>query len=100
MGYQIKYGATAVKIPVLENTPKKEKNTRPVWLIPVIVTGIIIALGWTGNLDFLIPGDKVVTKKAFSEMVEQVQQGEQIGNAITAFCREILDNAEYADQTN
>ena len=48
-------------------------------------------------MDFLIPGDQKVTKHAFYSMINQVQQGENIAGAISAFCEEILINADVKD---
>lgn len=44
----------------------------------------------------LLPWDPTVTEQAFQEMISTLKQGEPAGNALSAFCREILDYDEYA----
>lgn len=44
----------------------------------------------------LLPGDPMVTKQAFSVMAEQLKAGEAIGDAVAAFCQEVIDGAEAA----
>ena len=43
---------------------------------------------------WLLPGDPTVTEDALISMVEDIRAGEPIGDAITAFCLEILENAQ------
>ena len=52
-------------------------------------------LGRAGVLDFLIPGDEAITRKAFQTMIEDVKEGERVSDAVTTFCEEILAGAEY-----
>lgn len=42
--------------------------------------------------EFLIPGEPTVTQAAFSEMVTEIQAGEPLGDAVTAFCRQIVED--------
>lgn len=44
--------------------------------------------------EFIVPGDEQVTQSAFSQMLRSLQDGEQVGDAVTAFCVEILENAK------
>ena len=43
--------------------------------------------------EFLIPGDPDVTLHGLEVLVQQMRQGESIGTAVTAFCREVIDGA-------
>ena len=97
MGYRIRYGQTAVKEVIAQTQLQKEKKLSLKWIAVVCVMIAITILGKTGCLDFLIPGDKEVTRQAFSSMVENVREGENVKTAITAFCMEILNNAEIPD---
>lgn len=38
----------------------------------------------------LLPGEPGITEKAFQTFVENVQEGESFGDAVTTFCKEIL----------
>lgn len=44
-------------------------------------------------LEFLIPGDAQVTTSAFSQFVSDLRSGEQLSDAVTTFCQEILAHA-------
>lgn len=55
---------------------------------------LILASGYKDTLlRWLLPGDSAVTAAALGELAENVQEGVPAGEAITAFCREILNNA-------
>ena len=41
---------------------------------------------------WLIPGDPEITTAAFSNMVADIRNGEPAGEAVTAFCLEIIRN--------
>ncbi len=45
----------------------------------------------------LIPGDPEVTTQAFETMIHSLCAGEEISEAVTAFCREILEHAQLPD---
>ena len=38
----------------------------------------------------LIPGEPTVTEEMFHEMVSDIQAGEPLGQAVTAFCKELV----------
>lgn len=93
MAYQIQYGKPSVKerLAIIQNSKKIKIIT---W---AIVGVIILSLGLMGRLglfDFMIPGDREVTKSAFRAMLDDVKQGESVKSAIAAFCEEILVSAE------
>lgn len=53
---------------------------------------------WPAGTDkmrsMLLPGEPAVTQQAISALVEQLQGGQGIESALTAFCQEILSDAE------
>lgn len=96
MGYRIQYG----KITRMERVASPQASKKAAVVKTVIVVGVLVIaafLGRLGFLDFLIPGDKEVTKEAFHAMLEDVREGEDVKTAITAFCAEILENADYEE---
>ena len=65
------------------------------WLLPtaVILSLAAVFLAVTvqyGSTDWLLPGDPAVTKAALTELIENLKAGEQFGDAVTAFCREVI----------
>jgi len=83
MGYRIVYG-------------KQEKKIIPLKRIGAIAAGIAVSavLLWPASrsavTEILLPGDEEITAKALQTMVEDLGEGNGIGEAVTAFCREII----------
>ena len=46
-----------------------------------------------GIPDFLIPGDTEVTKSAAREMISLLKTGTPVKDAVTVFCKQIIDAA-------
>lgn len=94
MGYQVLYESVGKM-----EKPKPEKHrisgVLAVVMICVLVIGAVAvkagALPWVK--EYLIPGDPDVTAAALQDMVAGLQSGEPLGEAITAFCREIVAHA-------
>lgn len=40
----------------------------------------------------LLPGEETLTEAAFQDMMGDIRAGETLGDALTAFCREIVEN--------
>ena len=96
MGYRIQYGKTTR----MERVASPRASKKVTVVKTVIILGVLmfaVFLGRLGFLNFLIPGDKEVTKAAFHAMLDDVREGKDVKTAITAFCAEILDNAEYEE---
>lgn len=84
MGYSIQYSPqTNHKFPV-----KTKKKVSVPWLL----TGVALLALLLGGWKLLLPGDPTVTANALSHLVEDVRSGDSVGEAVTAFCREIIDS--------
>lgn len=100
MGYQIMYSPEDNhKYPTIKSRRKHR------WLIPVVISvALFISAGIPkvrNHLEYLlIPGDTQITKAAFSAMLEQIKTGEPINEAVTAFCREIIENGKTGEIIN
>ena len=94
MGYRVYYSPEDNK---KYPTRNKQGNARYLGHF-VVVLAVVLTLTVPqvrSNLrEWLIPGDEAVISKAFSQMVENVREGEAIGEAVTAFCQEILDHGK------
>ena len=62
---------------------------------------LLVNLFWPAGTEIvrqaLIPGDPEVTVTAVDNLVSGLKDGQQLSDAVTAFCREIIANAETAD---
>lgn len=88
MSYNITYNPELKrKYPI-----ERKNNNNPLKIVVITLVGFIAVYGLTkaGIMHYLIPGDPEITVDAFSTMVNRVSQGEAVGNAIAAFCREII----------
>ncbi len=95
MGYHMDYEQIGQTRP--QPTEKhRVSGVIAVVLICVLVMGAVaiktVGLPWVET--FLIPGDPEVTQAALQDMVSNLQEGQSIGEAVTAFCREIVENAK------
>lgn len=96
MGYRIVYEGPD------GNSPKKDRGrlagyTAGFLLLFFLLTQIFWPAGADKMRKILLPWDPDVTAEAFSCLVTDLNQGEDLSEAVTAFCREIILNAEYPD---
>jgi len=98
MGYQIQYGETITK--ELLSEPKKGVHTSVKRTILLIVCCIIIfAISNNKDViaDSLLPGNERTTKAAVCTFAEDLQNGVDLKEAFTAFCQEVVNNANLQD---
>ena len=94
MAYRIEYGNTINK--TFFKLKKKTKRSQSFWMVVFVC---LTVLGYTALcykdvlLINLLPGDAAVTASAITTLVNDVKSGECIGEAVTTFCREIIQNA-------
>lgn len=95
MGYRIDYDKGTSNFEIRKETP---------WRFPVLVTvcfGLFILLSsflWPEGMEFIreiaIPGDNAVTVRAFEQLTNDLRSGASMTDAVTAFCREVIRNAQ------
>ena len=95
MGYTIQYGP-AGKAEAAWHAKRRKKSgvILAVCVLAVAFVAIVLSGDFEQIKNYLIPGDLEVTKAAFAQFTENIRQGDTVGDAITAFCREIIDGAE------
>lgn len=87
MGYRIVY-------------EKREKRKLPIKKIMIFVLGAVTAavLLWPASRnrlrEWMLPGDAEVTAEALQGLVSDLGDGESLGDAVTAFCKEIIDGGQ------
>ena len=86
MGYRIAYSTeTSHKFPARTNRKKPM-----LWALTGALLVGLLAGGWK----LLLPGDPETTHAALTHLVEDIRAGESMGQAVTAFCQEIVENAK------
>ena len=75
------------------------KNGKPVrWQRWLLAAGILMGILWlwrNGIPELLIPGDAEVTVSAAKHMMDNLRQGQSVNQAVSVFCREILNGAGF-----
>lgn len=91
MSYRITYEQSVKKVDL---TAKHSAGQFKKWIYLTVVCVLsVAALSSNKVRSFLLPGDPQVTEKALIELVNDFREGTAASDAVTAFCREILDNA-------
>lgn len=97
MGYRIEYGDVFTK-EIIADPPAKRKPIHILVLLTTVCVILFILFSADGKVrDILIPGNAEVTQRAVSGFVDDIKEGEQVKDAITAFCVEIIENAQIPD---
>ena len=86
MGYRIMYQSIG-KHSNFQSTGRIKKVI--VLSAAVLCIGALIAFR-NVLLQWILPGDPVVTGRALENMIQSLQNGVQFQDAITAFCKEII----------
>ena len=94
MSFRIQYGISRHEVNSRKTKFKK-------WL-PFLLAVIFLVAGWLISLteirfDWLLPGDPEVTAAALESLRENLAAGESLGEAVTAFCREIINGAALGE---
>lgn len=95
MSYRIVYG------PMPKRKPLGQGSMLRVQLMAVgfaLLFVFLVRMFWPDGLQalqsVLIPGEAGITEAAFGEMVSNLREGQPMGEAVTAFCRQVIDGAE------
>jgi len=94
MGYRISYENGGVRTRI---SPQKTVGRKRLMVWGAILAVAILAVCLHQSSSFrrlLLPGNKAVTEAAVTELVESVQRGEPFEDAITTFCRQIIENGQ------
>ncbi len=88
MAYKIIY-------PTVGNRNYPVRKPMPAWALPGALLSVIflVITIYNGSANWLLPGDPAVTEAALREMIENLSQGEAFGDAVSAFCKEIIAGA-------
>ena len=93
MGYRIQYGA---KIPGEKQLERNGHAKTAGLLIALLLLLSGIRIFFPGSVQelqaVLLPGFDENAQAAFSFMVEDVRQGTDLQQAVSAFCQEIMEN--------
>jgi hypothetical protein len=94
LGYRIKYEGDMV---ITTTQPAMNKKAKRILCIAISICSIVMLLSVSSGLDklkeWILPGNAKITETALNTFATDLKQGEPLDDAITAFCREILDHA-------
>lgn len=94
MSYRIVYGEEPL---CYRRNQLRLRNVARYTLVCIVLFAVLTVGFWPSGRDALLeailPGDAAVTRQAIVNMAENLKSGEAIGDAVTVFCREIVDGA-------
>lgn len=94
MGYRMEYG-TGNQDAVFHRIGNGKKRA---WSMVIIVAALLLG-GYVYRseiVNFLLPGDPDVTRKAIRVFVSELREGERATDAFEAFCRTIIHEANLS----
>ena len=95
MSYQIAYPGTNH---MEQNYTQRTKKNKIFPVVVILCVTILAVLVYTLGLDavssFLIPGNDAVTVAAFEQMQADLKGGMPVKDAVTVFCKEIIESAD------
>ena len=95
MGYRILYGpAGKTEIEWNRRRGKVRKTVLAGFFVLAVCAAACMIAGKEKLQEVFIPGNPDVTRAAFGKLTEDIQNGESLGDAMAAFCMEIIENAE------
>ena len=93
MSYRIVYGPMP---PVREARRSGPLRFQVLTALFLLLFVLLVRQAWPEGTQtlrrFLIPGEPTVTEEAFSGMIGEIRAGEPVGDAVTAFCRQIMEH--------
>ncbi len=69
------------------------KNRMPILFCMGVLIVCIVISAYHGGLSWMVPGDPDVTAPAFTEFMNALSNGDSFGDAVTVFCREVIQGA-------
>ena len=93
MSYQIIYDPK--DIPKSKRRKIRINKKLTLGIFAVLLTGILKISSWDDAFwNYLIPGDAGVTKSAFQNLTDSLENGNTFSDAITAFCDTVIQGAK------
>ena len=72
---------------------RRKKRRFPYWIFLILAFVVLLAVPKDDLEYWLLPGNPEVTAQALSELVKTLRQGTNAGQAVAAFCGNILRGA-------
>lgn len=95
MAYRIDYSADGKRYRKIRR-PLPPSAYKTIFMVAALIIGAVMikiyGLNWVREI--LLPGDPDVTAAALENMTEGLKNGDSLLEAVTAFCREIVANAQ------
>ena len=93
MSYRIEYGCA---IPAKFRHPTWGIQLQVLTAVCMILFSLMVGRFWPQGRqvlrEYLLPGEPTVTEQAFSGLVQDLSSGMGLEEAVTVFCRQIIDH--------
>lgn len=98
MSYIIAYdGTDPCAKPADRRASRLSVLTAGFFLAFLLLTKLFWPKGAAMLRQIILPGDPEVTERAVSVLVDDLREGEPVGDALKTFCGEIMTHAKYPD---
>ena len=93
----ISYGKNSKKRQVISIRKTPGLKRLCIIIVAVIFICALYIGAQNGSLSrILLPGDPEITEAAISTLIENLQDGKTVADAVEVFCKEIISNAQIA----
>lgn len=94
MGYRIIYESAIARKTKAHGVPSRKQYVI-FWSVFLLIVFSICWLGWnkTNIRYYLLPGDPDVTGTAIEDMIDEIRSGAAVSDAVSAFCKVIVNHA-------
>lgn len=93
MAYKIVYGEEPYEY---HNPSKNGIRLRILTAALLLVFCFLVRLAWPGGTallqNYVLPGESTVTEEAFEAMLSDLRAGEPLNDALTTFCKDVIQN--------
>ena len=93
MSHRIDYGGA---VPTKYGRKRDGNSLRMMTAVFLILFALAVGQFWPRGREvlqeFLLPGEPTLTEQAFSGLVHDLSQGINLEDAMTVFCRQIIEN--------
>lgn len=89
MAYRIDYGSGGEKKRAMKGRTPVRRVAAGI-VCAVLLAALLFPAGRRALRDLILPGDAEVTAAALRDLVAELQDGEPVGDAVSAFCQEVI----------
>ena len=92
VSYMIEYEPHKKSLYPCRKRIKRNNSVKIIFCMTLLLIGVFVCRSESVR-EWLIPGDAQVTSEAFTTMITELREGETMGDAVAAFCVQVINGA-------